>query len=246
MVCSGSLCGPTSHRDGEASALNQQLHSCTRVHAVEGPDKTCMARLFVRPLILGSASPRSLAMTNRTSPERRTWARLRTNGGADRRAALVKRAAEWRYMLMWPACWSKEMYTVHTGRRRALIKEREGARAGEGTRCILDTRCERSRRSLLSWVLSKVGFRRLCWLFPHLVPTAGTSYVFQPGWSDTSRSCRGNDVETFARRSAASGFVPTNFSSRQLGGVGVSPPTFTVLWKMQKGIVELWNWLIPG
>lgn len=70
MVCSGSLCGPTSHRDGEASALNQQLHSCARVHAVEGPDKTCMARLFVRPLILGSASPRSLAVTSRTSPER--------------------------------------------------------------------------------------------------------------------------------------------------------------------------------
>lgn len=113
MVCSGSLCGTTSHRDGEASALNQQLHSCTRVHAVEGPDKTCMARLFVRPLILGSASPHSLAMTIRTSPERllpylgealHEWWRWQAGSFSQEPSRM------WRYMLMWPA--SKGMYTV--------------------------------------------------------------------------------------------------------------------------------------
>lgn len=177
MVCSGSLCGATSHRDGEASALNQQLHSCTRVHAVEGPDKTCMARLFVRPLILGSASPRSLAMTSRTSPERllpylgeASHERWRWQAGSFSR----EHGRMWRYMLMWPACWSKEMYTVHTGRRRALIKEREGARAREGTRCILDKRCKRSRRNLLSWVLSKVWVCSLCWRF--LFPISSHSW----------------------------------------------------------------------
>lgn len=210
-MCSGSLCGTTSHRDGEASALNQQLHSCTRVHAVEGPDKTCMARLFVRPLILGSASPRSLAVT---SPERllpylgealHEWWRWQAG------SFIQERSRTWRYMLMWPACWSKEMYTVHTGRRRALIKEREGARAREGTRCMLDKRGKRSGRNLLSWVLSKVWFCSWCW----------NLYVAF------------DYISVFAHES-------------QLVGVGISPRTFTVLCKMQKEIVELLNWLIPG
>lgn len=39
------------------------------------------------------------------------------------------------------------MYTVHTGRRRALIKEREGAREIEGPCCILDEGWKRKRRN---------------------------------------------------------------------------------------------------
>lgn len=53
--------------ESTTSFMRQGARCCVQ-H--QGPDKTCMARLFVRPLVVGRASPCSLAMKMGTSPER--------------------------------------------------------------------------------------------------------------------------------------------------------------------------------